>query len=431
MYVPHLNFLHRVVVYDSVQLTSAREVHDATRWPQPACHLLPIPIRASSIRSSSSPGTPPPPPLPPPAPAPPWPDEALECGEANGRGDGAGDLTMCTDTDAGDGRLPSSAAIISCCVVLVLLLPSSGMVPPVADDCAPAPLIAFISIIEAAAAAAAAAAIELTPGGVLVVVVSVLLPVPSCDECEWFDIVLLGRDGGLISAPASASFEALPEMGEGNGGSTIEPVAVGVPGAEPDRNPSLLELPPPPPPPESIPGEARPAEGNMLPSELFDLLWSVPSLPNIFCTMLGSRGCSAADPPAPSTDAMPPPPGPLEALFAAAAPSRSESNRALASPEGDDAVVNWRNGAGPPAPADTCAAGEDDVLGFCLRTVASFCALLLLDPPSPGSPAPLAPALPDPPLPPPLFDRADSFGIWNLVSSDFANPSMLPIEPVG
>uniref|UniRef100_A0A182SS80 Uncharacterized protein n=1 Tax=Anopheles maculatus TaxID=74869 RepID=A0A182SS80_9DIPT len=168
---------------------------------------------------------------------------------------------------------------MSCCV---LVLSNTGDCPPAA------PLIAFIIIIEA---------IEVTTGGVH----TSLPPMPSCDECEWFDIVLLGRDGGRIREPAlddptSPSFEAPPETGDGNGGNTIEPVVVGVPGADPvpDRNPSLLAL-----PPESMPGDARPAEGNILPSELFDLLCRDPSLPNIFWTMFGRSGCSAAPLPSP------------------------------------------------------------------------------------------------------------------------------------
>lgn len=67
----------------------------------PVCHLLPIPISASSIRSSSSP---------PPA-GPPCVDEALEWGEVNGSGEGAGDLTRCTETEAGEGRLFSDGVV--------------------------------------------------------------------------------------------------------------------------------------------------------------------------------------------------------------------------------------------------------------------------------------------------------------------------------
>ena len=214
------------------------------------------------------------------------------------------------------------------------------------------------------------------------------------------DIVLLGRDGGRISVPESPSFDAPPEMGDGNGGSTIELVVVGVPGAEPDpppeRNPSLLAL------PDSMPGEARPAVGNILPSELFDLVCSEPSLPNIFCTMLGSSGCSPAPPPppapaVPSTDAALVP-GAILLLLLAAAPSRSDSSRALASPEGE---VD-----------ENCLTGDDPTDGAAVVTgVCCFCflaagSLAFLEPVSPLSLDPVEAV----PLAP-LLERAESFGI--------------------
>uniref|UniRef100_A0A182TWY3 Orcokinin n=1 Tax=Anopheles melas TaxID=34690 RepID=A0A182TWY3_9DIPT len=124
-------------------------------------------------------------------------DEALECGEAKGSGEGAGDLTRCTETAAGDGRLFRAAAppttllgggggstpllaasaAMSCCVLVL----SSGRDPPVdAGDCPPpaAALIAFIIIIDAIEATA----------GVLPATASPLLPlpppIPSWDEWE-------------------------------------------------------------------------------------------------------------------------------------------------------------------------------------------------------------------------------------------------------
>uniref|UniRef100_A0A182IXJ9 Uncharacterized protein n=1 Tax=Anopheles atroparvus TaxID=41427 RepID=A0A182IXJ9_ANOAO len=350
---------------------------------------------ASSIRSSSIP-------VPPIPPAPPWPAEELDSGEAKGRGDGAGDLTMCTDTDAGEGWFFSDAPV-----------PPPAAPPPIAAiSCSPPPASAFIIIIDAIDAPGCPAPPPPAPA-------AAPSPIPSWEEWEWFEMVLLGRDGGRISADAPRSPSC--ETGEGNGGNTIPPgppasadVAVGVPGADPPelRKPSRF------PPPGSIPGEARPPPGNILPSELFDFDSSAPSLPNIFCTMFGSSGCSADWPPSAPPAAFPPPGPAFEAFFAAAAaPSRSDSrSRALALVTPDEAAPSLplppevddeycRKLDAPPNNDDDCCCC------FCLRP--SALPALCFPSPDAGSPPGRLGAVAPPPPPPAALPavRADSFGI--------------------
>uniref|UniRef100_A0A2M4B3A0 Putative secreted protein n=1 Tax=Anopheles triannulatus TaxID=58253 RepID=A0A2M4B3A0_9DIPT len=182
----------------------------------------------------------------------------------------------------------------------------------------------------------------------------------------------------------------------------------------------------------------------MLPSELFDL-WLIieltppdaaaapaatvapDSLPNIFCTMFGRSGC---------IDTLPSLPPAADVAFptifrplAAPAPRRSDNRRALLVlvvlalvpslllPDGEGAKGRIVPPAPPtPPPEEDCC----------------FCFLLPVDDAS------LVPATVDPrslvrssfvpSFPACAFAvRADSFGIWNLVSSVFANPSALAL----
>ena len=144
-------------------------------------------------------------------------DELFECGEGMTINDGDGDLTMWTETEAGDFKelWPIRGGTL---LLLLLVVDFWPVELDVVDDWDEDVGEGFVGVI-----------FTWVLSNLLKIWADRLVDEKSMsglsDECEWLETVLLGREGGLIRPPSAVSCEYSAlwfiKPGEGNGGAIV------------------------------------------------------------------------------------------------------------------------------------------------------------------------------------------------------------------